>query len=409
MSDLAPQPTTSLTRLAMLSHDVIARHQHTGGSYPASPTFSAYQGFAWFRDGAFIADGMSRFGDVGSASGFHDWCGRVLADRRDHVSGLLRAATAGEVPAVERMLPTRFTLDGSDGQLPWWDFQLDGYGTWLWSVIAHSARHGLDPARWSCAIDVAVDYLAAFWDRPCYDWWEETVEHRHVSTLGAISAGLGSAAASGVLTQERARRARQTARDIRARVLSEGVHDGHLTKWLGSSEVDASLLACIVPFGLVAVDDPIAVRTVHVVRRDLVFGYGTHRYAADVFYGGGQWPLLTCLLGWNLLAAGDPEGARACLAWAADQADPSGLLPEQSCDHLLAPGHRQEWIDRWGSVATPLLWSHGMFLTLAVELGKYEPAPADAGRHATDQHPTDQHLRNHQPVTGTVQDAEDPR
>lgn len=376
MSDLAPQPTTSLTRLAVLSHAVIARHQHTDGAYPASPPFSAYQGFAWFRDGAFIADGMSRYGNVESASRFHDWCGRVLADRHDHVNELLAAAAAGESPALDRMLPTRFTLDGNDGQVPWPDFQLDGYGTWLWSVIAHSDRHVLDPARWSRGIDVAVDYLAAFWDRPCYDWWEEQVEHRHVSTLGPIAAGLGAVAASGVLTLERAGRARQAARDIRVRVLTEGVHDGHLTKWLGAAEVDASLLACIVPFGLIAVDDPIAARTIHVVRRDLVFGHGTHRYAADVFYGGGQWPLLTCLLGWNLLAAGDIEGARACLAWAADQADPSGLLPEQTAYHLLAPEHRQEWIDRWGPVATPLLWSHAMYLTLAVELGLHGQRPS---------------------------------
>ena len=39
------------------------------------------------------------------------------------------------------MLPTRFTFDGQPGSDPWWDFQLDGYGTWLWAVHAHAARH----------------------------------------------------------------------------------------------------------------------------------------------------------------------------------------------------------------------------------------------------------------------------
>ena len=29
---------------------------------------------------------------------------------------------------------------------------------------------------------------------------------------------------------------------------------------------------------------------------------------------------------------------------------------------------RQEWIDRWGPDATPLLWSHAMIIRLAVEL-----------------------------------------
>ena len=37
--------------------------------------------------------------------------------------------------------------------------------------------------------------------------------------------------------------------------------------------------------------------------------------------------------------------------------------------HLLHPGSRDEWVARWGPVASPLLWSHGMYLILADELG----------------------------------------
>jgi isomaltose glucohydrolase len=46
-----------------------------------------------------------------------------------------------------------------------------------------------------------------------------------------------------------------------------------------------------------------------------------------------------------------------------------GDLPEQVDHHLLHPDSRAEWIARWGSVASPLLWSHGMYLILADELG----------------------------------------
>ncbi len=31
------------------------------------------------------------------------------------------------------------------------------------------------------------------------------------------------------------------------------------------------------------------------------------------------------------------------------------------------------WIDRWGPVATPLLWSHAMVLRLGLELGRLTP------------------------------------
>jgi isomaltose glucohydrolase len=363
-----------LRSLATSSHDVITGHQHAGGAYPASPTFSAYRGYAWLRDGAFTAEGVSRFGDVGSANKFHDWASGVLTALTEQVESLRDAVRRGrEIPAA-LMLPTRFTLDGHVGTEPWWDFQTDGYGTWLWSVVTHAQRHGLVLSRWRTGIEVAVDYLTTFWDRPCYDWWEENLDHRHVSTLGAIYSGLSEAARSGTLDPARRSIAERTAESVRQLVLTEGTvtaADGsvHLAKWLGSSEVDASLAACVVPFGLVAPTDPIARATIRAIASDLEVEGGVHRYRADVFYGGGQWPLLSCLLGWNRTSDGDPAAGLRYLTWAADHATNDGELPEQVPDHLLHPGHRDAWIDRWGPVATPLLWSHGMFLILADELG----------------------------------------
>ena len=247
------------------------------------------------------------------------------------------------------MLPTRFTFTGENGSDPWWDFQTDGYGMWLWAAVTHARRHGVDPARWRAGFEVAVDYLLTSWDRPCYDWWEEHVEHRHVSTLGAIRGGL--VAVADLLDADRARRPRAVAAaEIHALVLAEGVADGHLTKWLGSSAVDGSLPSCVVPFGLV--DGGAG-------RRDArprwpptwTSSGGVHRFTADVFYGGGQWLLLSALLGWNLAARGDLDGALRYLRWIAAQADVDGELPEQVPHHLLHPGSRDEWIARWGPVA----------------------------------------------------------
>ncbi|WUJ75763.1 glycoside hydrolase family 15 protein [Kribbella soli] len=350
-----------LRALAECSHAVITRHQDVGGAYPAAPTFSAYRGYAWLRDGSFTAEGISRYGDVGSAGRFHDWVDGVLRSRRRQVDVLCAAHARGERPDDAAMLPTRFTFDGADGSDPWWDFQTDGYGIWLWSVVNHAVRHGLELDRWRGGIDVAVDYLVAFWDRPCYDWWEEHVEQRHVSTLGAIYGGLVAIAPyTDIAVLDVAER-------IRSLVLAEGIYDGRLTKWLGTSAVDGSLPACVVPFGLVQGD--VGAATLATVADDLDADGGVHRFTADVFYGGGQWILLSALLGWNLAAAGDTAGAWRHLRWIAEQATPDGELPEQVAHHLLHPGSRDEWIARWGTVATPLLWSHGMYLILADELG----------------------------------------
>jgi GH15 family glucan-1,4-alpha-glucosidase len=378
LDDVAPaapavaQTTDDLVRLAHRSHAVITEHQDASGAYPASPTFAAYRGYAWLRDGSFTAEGISRYGDVNSADRYHEWVSRVLGARREQVDGLVADAARGVEVPLERMLPTRFTFEGLDGSDPWWDFQTDGYGTWLWSVVAHAQRHGGDLARWLPGIEVAVDFLAAFWDLACYDWWEEHVEHRHVSTLGAVAGGLRDIADSGVLDEERTHRARTASQGAAALALGQGVVDGHLVKWLGSTAVDGSLSSCIVPFRLTEPGTPLADATLSKVAADLDADGGVHRFRADVFYGGGQWLLLAALLGWNRAAAGDGDGALRHLHWIAAHATPSGELPEQVPDHLLHPETRAEWIERWGEVATPLLWSHGMYLILAGELGLLE-------------------------------------
>lgn len=357
-----------LTELARTSHDLIRRHQDGGGAYPASPTFSAYRGYAWLRDGAFIAEGMSRWGDVGSVDAFHDWVSTTLAARAGQVAALVARGPSGPEQAEGLLLPTRFQFDGSDGEAEWWDFQTDGYGTWLWQLGAHAERHGGDVRRWLPGIEVAVDFLAVTGTWPCYDWWEEHAEHRHTSSLAAVVAGLRAVLRTGVLDGDRAARAAAVARDCADLVATLGTAGGRLTKWVGSDAVDGSLPACVVPFGVVEVGSRVASATLAAVADELLVDGGVHRFRADTFYGGGQWLLLSCLLGWNLAAAGEHDRALELLRWVAGHADESGSLPEQVPDHLLHPERRQEWVDRWGPVADPLLWSHAMYLILADEL-----------------------------------------
>ncbi|MEV0584368.1 glycoside hydrolase family 15 protein [Nonomuraea sp. NPDC050310] len=380
-------------RLVTRSVEVIGAHQSPSGAYPASPTFSAYRGYAWLRDGAFIAEGMSRSGQAESASAFHAWCARVIGARRDQVESLIARARAGLPVSAAEMLPTRFTLDGGDGADEWWDHQLDGYGTWLWALAEHTARHGARVPGAEEAVGVAARYLIWFWNQPCYDWWEEHVDQRHVSTLGAVHAGLRAAVAGGLLDNRESATAAQAVADIAALVAEHGVAPaGHLRKWLpsgqgtvtlvdpdqavaplhdldaqglGGDAVDASLLACVAPFGLYPVGHPVAVATVAEVERQLARDGGVHRFLADSFYGGGRWVLLAGFLGLNHAAAGRRAEALRYLDWMAAQADESGQLPEQVSDVLLAPRRLSEWTRRWGPVARPLLWSHGMYLMLA--------------------------------------------
>src|SRR4051812_45577381 len=184
-----PESRHSLTLrdLVARSIEVIETEQAASGAYPASPTFPVYR-FAWLRDGAFVADGVRVHGRTASAQGFHEWAAGVVTARRERIEAVVAAANAGGPVDPGRYLPTRYTVDGADATDDWWDFQLDGYGTWLWALHRALRDGGQDVAPFKAAVDLVVRYLAATWRTPCYDWWEEHPEQVHVATLASVEA-----------------------------------------------------------------------------------------------------------------------------------------------------------------------------------------------------------------------------
>ncbi|MEV8268441.1 glycoside hydrolase family 15 protein [Microbacterium sp. NPDC076911] len=361
--------TVDIAALATASLHLITDMQHDSGAYPASPTFSAYRGYSWFRDGAFIADAASSAGASASAHAFFDWCARVVLANQDRILRIVEAEANGAPLPDGEMLPTRFTLDGEPGADDWWDFQLDGYGTWIWALAAHETRVGGDGSAWSEAVALCVDYLCATWSRPCFDWWEEHSEQQHISTWGCVAAGLKAASGLASLDDDRRHLAASTARAIEARIRTHGVFEGRLVKWVGEQRVDASLASLFGPIGLFSGDDALCQPTLRRIEEELTVNSGVHRFVGDRFYGGGRWPLLSCMLGLAWHAAGDDQRAAELLEWAASAVTQDGFLPEQVDGHLFHPDDRSEWLERWGTVATPLLWSHAMLVRLAVELG----------------------------------------
>ncbi len=336
----------TLDGLAARSVAVIRAHQARSGAYLAAPFPPPYRN-AWFRDGAFVADAMSQAGEGASAEAFFSWSATVVEARAERMA-------AGEI------LDGRFTVDGDEVPEPWSAAQLDGYGAWVWALGRHVRRHGVDPAPWLPAAELSLRYAADCWRTPCFDWWEER-RGVHVATLAALYGGL----TAGVIP---AFWAAEAAGSIRAAVLREGVVDGRLGARLGEGELDASLLG-VSAFGLLEPDNPIMDATVRALESELVVGHGVHRHSADVFYGGGLWLLLAGLLGWHYARGGRVDDARAELEWIAAAATAEGDLPEQVDEHLRHPEARAGWVERWGPPACPLLWSHALFVTLALELG----------------------------------------
>lgn len=287
--------STSFPELRDRSVEIILAGQSPAGGYVAAPTFPPYA-FSWLRDGSFIADAMSRVGEVESTEAFFDWAARIVD------SGLGFEA--------------RYTLEGLRDPGEWPHLQHDGWGLWLWAIRTHCARHAR-PHRWQDAAARTARHLEGVREQPCVDWWEERTGV-HAATLACIAAGL----------------------------------DDDLDLSAAEERLDASLL--VLPFlGFSAVE----------VSPLVSLGGGVHRHLEDTFYGGGEWLLLTAMLGLAELGR-----ARECLDWIAAHAAPDGALPEQAQDHLLAPAMFEPWVEKWGLPPSPLLWAHAMFLTLAHEV-----------------------------------------
>jgi len=355
-----------LWALGAQSVETILRNQAPTGAYPASPSFEPYH-FCWLRDGAFIADAVSRAGEVASADAFFAWCAGVLRARRTVIEELVERRRRGLVVDSHEHPHSRFTLEGEDSSAEWSNHQLDGYGSWMWALDEHAARHGRDASRVADAVELSARYVAAFVDEPCFDWWEERAGC-HTVTLAASAAGLRAAAGMDGVSSDVREWSATAARGAVESIRRDGTRGGRLNAALGDGRLDASLLACAVPFGILAPGDPIVRATVDGLEEELAHG-GVHRHAEDTYYGGGEWLLLAALLGWYYAVAGREEDAWTQLAWVADRAEPNGDLPEQTDEHLLAPEARAEWERRWGPPASPLLWSHAFYLALAIRLG----------------------------------------
>ena len=219
----------------------------------------------------------------------------------------------------------RYHLDGSRDETSWWPHeQLDGTGLWVWAIRNHVARHRIE-SRWDDAIALVATSLAAHWRDPCYDWWEER-SGVHAVTLGSIWAGIGGD---------------ELAREAHAACTEERLDGSH---------------AFLVVLGLADGG--------HLERIERELGY--HRHADDEYYGGGEWPILAAFTGWGRRTLG--LDASEQLEWIESAPTVDAMLPEQLGEQL-RPECYDSWVARWGTTASPLLWSHAMYLTLLDVLG----------------------------------------
>lgn len=370
------------------SINVILQNQDDGGAYIASPNFPTYH-YCWLRDGSFVGYAMDKVGQHDSAEKFYRWVGKVINRYAAKVDILEQQLKAGQKPDNRGILNTRFTLDGfeegEDNQ--WGNFQVDGYGSWLWGFVEHVCMTQNDDLLDALVepINTTLRYIKLVWQLPNYDCWEEHPEYLHPYSLATLCGGLNAVAAlqnSGKL-KTCPYNAAELAAEIKAflssRALLKGrfakhlwpTKDGQPVKPVVESGVDASLLGLVVPYGVYDLNAPEITTTVQAIEQDLHRKEGgVYRYKEDVYYGGGEWIILSAWLGWYYALVGKKEQANNLLHWIESTASENGDLTEQVSTHLLAAKHFEPWHEKWGPVANPLLWSHAMYLLLVEVLKK---------------------------------------
>lgn len=243
-------------------------------AYITCPNFPTYH-YYWLRDGSLIAYAIDTAGEFFSAEAFFQWVGRAIQKYGAKGENVRHHLEAGLTIEKDVVLHTRYTLDGNEVTIDnaWGNFQIDGYGTWLWALAEHLRRSG-DAAllkELSGPVQITLRYLELIWELPHYDCWEEHPEHFHPYSLATVFAGFDSIASlvrSGWI-DACPLAVNEIAGQVKKLLMKYAVHDGHLNKhvWPGRADespkpippsgVDSSLICISVPYNVLIPDDPL--------------------------------------------------------------------------------------------------------------------------------------------------------
>ncbi len=351
--------------LVQKSIQIIKNGQTVDGSFIASENFGNYR-YSWFRDGTFIASALLEYGYTREAYKFIEWGAMVVNRYQGKMESCIRTFQQGGTIAEEDFFHTRFTLDGYEVPGHWGFNQFDGLGTWLWFTCRIYLR---DPQVIPSpdvinALNKTAEYISIVWPAGCSDCWEENEGGQHTYTLASIVAGL----------REYCNWSGNTKISDRTDTVLEYLKKHCLTsngyiKSVGLDASDANLIGLCEPYDLVSWEDPDFQKTLLRIEKELMTP-GLHRFVADTYYGGGEWVLLTAWIGWLYAKHGRMDEAKNLRKWVEFTASPDGFLAEQIPQHLFAPDKYAQWEKDAGKIATPLLWSHAMYLLLAKEIDK---------------------------------------
>lgn len=340
-----------------------------GTDHDVTERATDHYSYLWPRDGAFVANALDHVGRSDITRKFYELCGRIIHERGYFLQ--------------------KYNADGTvgSGWHAYWDkyrgvemlpIQEDETALVLWALWEHFDKYGdrtLIDGLYEYLIVKAADFLVSYRDdvtglpKPSWNLWEDR-RGVHTFTCATVVAGLRAAANFADLFRDadKASTYRTAANEIVVG-MRDHLYNDELGRFLRSLQangddsltpdamVDASLFG-IFYFGCFEPNDPMVVRTMKDVEQVLTNkDGGVARFENDGYMResegivGNSWIICTLWLAEYKIAAGEMADALTLIEWVADQALPSGVLPEQidpiTGKHLSV---------------SPLTWSHSTFV-----------------------------------------------
>ncbi len=296
--------------------------------------------YCWLRDATFTLDILLEQGFIEEAREWRNWLARAVAGQSKDMQ--IMYGVLGERRLTEWEVPWLAGYEGSSpvrvGNAAYSQFQLDVYGEVMDSF--HSARTaGIETSEDEWDLDRRiVDFVCANWRRPDEGIWEvrsapEHFVHSKVMAWVAIDRGIKAVndfGAHGPVDEWI-----RTRDEIKQEVLAKGVRGSGecFRRSYSSDELDASLLM-LPQVGFIEPDDPLMVRTVEAIQRELVVDGLVLRYRTDRVDDGlppGEGGFLMCSF-WLvncLVLIGRQEEAATLFEHLMDMRNDLGLLAEE--------------------------------------------------------------------------------
>ena len=348
--------------------------------------------YCWLRDATITLEALLRTGFTQEADSWRQWLGRAIAgDPRDvqimyGVAGERRLAEweVEWLPGYERSAPVRIGNAAVNQR------QLDVYGELIDALtLARQAGLPFDQHTWSLQRQL-LDFLEKHWHEPDEGIWEVRGPRRHFVHSKIMAWVAFDRAIRLVKEGNPGPLDRWTAiRDeIHAQVLDQGYDAGRgvFTQYYGSAELDASVLL-LLELGFLPPDDPRAISTVRVIKRELMRDGLVLRYTQPAKAASGGHADVDGLPG--------AEGAfLACSFWLVNALHLIGEYDEAVgiFERLLALRNdlgllSEEYDPRYGRQVgnTPQAFSHVPLIQAALNLGNHagDHCRRPGGRGAT--------------------------